>query len=110
MKVYLEKARNSVIKNLKPDDLAGAIKEQRGAQILDARGRIFDHISEVEGALNSIDNATNELNKQISYFAKSTKNINNAEINRLSKLREELTTLKGSFINSYNPLGKNPIR
>ena len=59
VKNLIAKARNSIQKNMTPDDLAAVIKEQRGVKIPDPRnpGKNYDHISEFRQAANSIKNA-----------------------------------------------------
>ncbi|KYH06964.1 hypothetical protein A1704_21145 [Chryseobacterium cucumeris] len=89
LKRKLEKARNSIKKNLTPDDLAAVIKEKRGEQILDSNGIPYDHLAENEQAMNSIINATKALKSQMS---KNPLNYQEFEdlLKDLSKLKEEI--------------------
>lgn len=85
----LDKARNSIKKNLTPDDLAAVIKERRGEQILDINGIAYNHLWENRQALSSIVNATKALRSQM---AKNPLNFSEFEelLSDLSKLKDEV--------------------
>ncbi len=67
MQNILRRAENAVRDHMKPDDLAAVIKEERGVEITNAVGRVYDHVAEVEtareGVLNAIATVKDELGR-----------------------------------------------
>lgn len=88
----LEKARNSIKKNLTPDDLAAVIKENRGEQILDPHGVPYDHLWENRQAQISVTNAIKALKSQMSR--------NPANYDEFKELLRDLSNLKEEVNNT----------
>lgn len=59
---FIERARNGVRDHLSPQDLSGALRDRLGMPVRrSGSGRAFDHLDEVDGALESMERARKGL-------------------------------------------------
>ncbi|MCG8424920.1 MAG: polymorphic toxin type 28 domain-containing protein [Proteobacteria bacterium] len=62
----LQKARNAVEDHLKPDDLAGALRDKLGIPVRKSgRGDAWDHAGEVDNVINSLSKARDALHRDL---------------------------------------------
>ena len=57
----VQKAINGLRDHLTQDDLVGALRDKHNLPVLDSSGRAFDHIGEVNNAMDSLRNAKLQL-------------------------------------------------
>lgn len=58
-------ADHAILHNMRPDDLAGMFKEQRGIHIISRKGVPYNHIEEVQGASRAIKNTILRINNRV---------------------------------------------
>jgi hypothetical protein len=62
----LTKAKNSLEKNLKQDDLIGALRDKLNKPVRESgSGEAFDHLQEVRQGLNSLEKAKDILSSEL---------------------------------------------
>jgi hypothetical protein len=81
-------SQNAIRDHLAPDDLAGAMKESRGVQILRPDGRPYDHGGEVADAATGVRNNIIAIKARIDRLARE-----NGSADEMSMLTSKLSEL-----------------
>ena len=86
-------AKNSLLNNLKQDDLVGALRDKFGKDVRrSGDGKIFQHLEEVNQGLRSIENSKSTLVKEIARTQKGSDEYKllSLEIEVLSELTQRI--------------------
>lgn len=92
-KGFLLKTKNSLLNNLKQDDLVGALRDKFGKDVRrSGDGKIFQHLEEVNQGLRSIENSKSTFVKEIARTQKGSDEykILSLEIEALSELTQRI--------------------
>ena len=87
------KADNAVGDHMKPDDVAGVLKENRGVEIRKDNGLLQDHLAEADQTLRSLRNTVEGIEQRLRYLRRTGK----AEAGEIELLEARLADLNAAL-------------